>query len=95
MRRHSFDTPCRIIIEQTDEHFHAHVDLEGDIQIFPGDSVRVHGRPIQITFGQSAVHDRVATVTRAGPLTRAWTRMAAYMDLRELYEVSFSSGSLR
>jgi hypothetical protein len=95
MKRRSFDTPCRIIIEQTDEHFHAHVDLDGDIPIYPGDSVRVHGKPIQITFGQSEVHDRLATITRAGPLTRAWIRFAAYFDLRELYEVSFTSGSLR
>jgi hypothetical protein len=90
----SFAIPCRIRIEQSEAHFHAHVALEGDIPIFPGDSVRVHGAPIRIQFGQTAVFDRVATVTRAGWLRRSWTRLAAYFDLRELYEVSFSPGRL-
>lgn len=92
MPRASFDTPCRIAIEQSEEHFHAHVELAGDIAIHPGDRVRVHGAPIRVAFGQSVIHDRTATVTRAGPLLRAWTRLAGYFDLAELYEVSFTSG---
>lgn len=91
----SFDTPCRIAVEQSDEHFHAHVELEGDVPIYPGDSVRVHGAPIRIAFGERATYDRMATVTRAGPLQRAWTRIAAYFDFAELYEVSFNPGSLK
>ena len=31
-----------------------------------------------------------ATITRAGPLTRAWTRLRALGGLTELYEVSFA-----
>ncbi|MBO6527097.1 hypothetical protein [Erythrobacter sp.] len=93
--RTSFDTPCHIAIEQSDEHFHAHVELEGDVAIYPGDSVHVHGAPIQIAFGERASFDRMATVTRAGPLTRAWTKIAAYFDFAELYEVSFNPGSLK
>jgi hypothetical protein len=95
MPRTSFDTACRIAIEQSPEHFHAHVELAGDIAIYPGDRVRVHGAPIRIPFGHSAVHERVATVTRAGPLLRAWTRLTAYLDLTELYEVSFNPGKAR
>lgn len=94
MRDH-FDIPCRIAVEQSDEHFHAHVELDGDIAIYPGDEVRVHGDPIQVRFGQSATYERIATVTRAGPLLRAWTRFKAYFDLGELYEVSFSHGRLK
>ncbi|MFN4114317.1 MAG: hypothetical protein ACK4GD_10290 [Sphingomonadaceae bacterium] len=90
-----FETPCRIEVEQSEHHFHAHVELDGDIAIMPGDSVRVHGAPIQINFGQSAVYDRMATITRAGPILRAWTRLAAYFDLKELYEVSFTPGRLK
>jgi hypothetical protein len=90
-----FDVPCRIAVEQSEAHFHAHVELAGDVVIAPGDRVRVHGAPIHIGFGESAVIDRVATVTRADPLRRAWTRLAAYFDLSELYEVSFTPGSLR
>lgn len=90
-----FDIPCRIAVEQSEAHFHAHVELAGNIPIWPGDSVRVHGKPIRVKFGESAVIERTATVTRAGPLRRVWTRLAAYLDLRELYEVSFTPGSIR
>lgn len=95
MSRNSFDVPCRIAVEQSDEHFHAHVELDGDIPIYPGDQVRVHGSPIHVKFGQSAIYERTATVTRAGPLLRAWTKLKAYVDLGELYEVSFSHGRLK
>lgn len=90
-----FDVPCRIAIEQSEAYFHAHVELEGDLPIYPGDSVQVHGAPVTIGFGESAVFERTATITRAGPLLRGWTKLAAYLDLAELYEVSFSSGSLK
>lgn len=89
-----FDIPCRIAIEQSEAHFHAHVELDGDVPIYPGDRVRVHGAPVRVAFGESVVFDRIATVTRAGPFARAWTRIAAYFDLAELYEVSFSPGRL-
>ena len=95
MSRRVFDTPCLISVEQSEDHFHAHVELDGNIAIEPGDSVRVHGDPIQISFGERATFNRIATVTRAGPVTRAWTRLAAYFDLKELYEVSFNPGRVR
>lgn len=95
MNARRFDVPCRIAVEQSEEHFHAHVELDGDVPIQPGDRVKVHGAPICVPFGKSAVFERTATVTRAGPLLRGWTRLAAYLDLRELYEVSFSPGSIR
>ncbi len=63
--------------------------------IHPGDRVRVHGDPIRVPFGQSAVIERMATVVRAGPLLRGWTRLVAYLGLTELYEVSFNPGSLK
>lgn len=89
-----FDTPCRIEIEQSADHFHAHVELAGDIAIRPGDRVQVHGAPVQIAFGQRVVFDRQATVERAGILRRLWTRFTANFELRELYEVSFTPGRL-
>lgn len=90
-----FDIPCRIAVEQSEAHFHAHVELEGEIPIEPGDRVRVHGDPIRVRFGESAVIFRTATVTRAGPLRRGWTRLISYLDFGELYEVSFTPGSIR
>ena len=91
----SFETPCTITVEQCSEHFHAHVELDGDIAMEPGDKVRVHGAPIQIPFGTREVFERRATVTRASPLSRAVTRFAAYFDLAELYEVSFNAGRIK
>lgn len=95
LRNESFDTGCRIEVEQSEEHFHAHVELDGDVSIGPGDRVRVHGAPISIPFGSSATYERIATVERAGPLVRAWIKIAAYFDFAELYEVSFTPRRLR
>ena len=90
-----FDIPCRISVEQSVEHFHAHVELAEDVGIRPGDKVRVHGAPIRIAFGETAQFERTATVTRAGAVERVLTRIAAYFDLRELYEVSFNPGRIK
>jgi hypothetical protein len=92
---HSFDTPCTITVEQSPEHFHAHVELADEVEIQPGDKVRVHGAPISIPFGSREVFERRATVTRASPLARAFTKLAAYFDLAELYEVSFNAGRIK
>lgn len=91
----SFETPCTITVEQSSEHFHAHVELDGDVAMEPGDKVRVHGAPIQIPFGTRQVFERCATVTRASPLMRTLTKVAAYFDLSELYEVSFHAGRIK
>jgi hypothetical protein len=80
-----FDTPCRIEVEHTNEHLHAHVELEGDIAIEPGDKVLVQGPAVR----------RTATVTRATALGRAWTRLRARFELTELYELSFSAGRIK
>ena len=90
-----FETPCTITVEQSSEHFHAHVDLPDEIEMGPGDKVRVHGDPISIPFGSREVFHRTATVTRAGPLKRALVKAAAYFDLAELYEVSFNAGRIK
>lgn len=92
---HSFDVPCTITVEQSAEAFHAHVELPETIAMEPGDKVRVHGAPIAIPFGTREVFKRTATVTRAGPVMRALTRVAAYLDLSELYEVSFNAGRIK
>ena len=91
----TFETPCTVTVEQSSEHFHAHVELADTIAIEPGDKVRVHGAPIQIPFGTRQVFERRATVTRASPLMRSLTRIAAYFDLSELYEVSFNAGRIK
>ena len=88
----SFDTPCTVEIEHGFDHLHAHVELDGDVEIYPGDKVRVHGASIRLPYGKRLVEHRMATVTRATPLGRFWTRLKARFEITELYEISFSNG---
>jgi len=90
MTAYTFQTGCTIEVEQTPEFFHAHVELDGDIEIGPGDKVRVHGAPVQIAFGQRRVERRTATVERATWWQRHWIKFTARFELTELYEVSFT-----
>lgn len=88
----SFDVPCTVEIEQTSETLHAHVVLDGDIHIQPGDEVMVQNAPTHVEFGERLVVRRTATVKRAGPLDRLRARIEGYLELTDLYEVSFSDG---
>ena len=89
-----FDTHCRVEIEQSADHFHAHVELADNLAIYPGDRVQVHGEPIMVSFGEKVSFDRTATVQRAGHLRRVWTKISGYFEMAELYEVSFTPGRL-
>ena len=92
LARRSLVTPCTIEIEHTERSLHAHVALEGEPELRPGDRVRVHGDPIRVRFGDKLVLHREATVERAGWLERQWTKLTARFELSELYEVSFTPG---
>lgn len=94
IRRRSQVLACTIDIEHTARSLHAHVALDGEIALQPGDRVRVHGAPIRVRFGETLSLRRDATVERAGWLERQWTRLAARLELTELYEVSFTPGRL-
>jgi hypothetical protein len=83
---------CTIEIENTFESLHAHVDLHGTRPVEAGDEVLVHGDPIRVPYGEKRVIERKATVTRASPIERLMTKIAAKLEITELYEVSFSSG---
>lgn len=85
--------PCTIEIENTFESLHAHVELHGTEPAEAGDTVLVHGDMIRVPYGQKVTIEREATVTRANWLDRKMTMLAARLELTELYEVSFSSGS--
>ncbi len=86
--------PCTIEIEHSASSLHAHVELDGEVALSPGDRVRIHGAPIRMVFGERLVLRRDATVERAGWLERQWTRLAGRFGLSELYEVSFTPGRL-
>ena len=92
--RETIDVPCTIDLEQSPDSLHAYVDLDG-IDVGPGDEVIVHGAPTAIAFGEKTVMARTATVRRAGPLQKFWAHVEGYLELTELYEVSFSDGRAR
>lgn len=88
--RRTFQTPCVLEIEHSAESLHAHVALNDNFDMRPGDEVFVHDAPTQIPFGARLVLVRTATVTRAGLLERLWTKLAGHFEVTELYEVSFT-----
>lgn len=88
--RKPFEVGCRIEVEHSGASLHAHVELDGDVALEPGDRVRVLGPPVILSFGQSLVERRRARVSPANAFERAWTRFLARFELAELYEVSFS-----
>ena len=89
--RESWETGCTIAVEHSADALHAHVDLDGDIILGPGDQVRVHGAPVQLRFGEAITLRRQATVTRAGLVMQWWARARAQFDLTDLYEITFTS----
>ena len=95
MTARRFETPCRVTVENSERFLGAHVELADDVAIGPGDRVSVGGAPIDVPFGETRVFERVATVERAGPLERLWTKLAGHFEMTELYEVSFSAGAMR
>jgi uncharacterized Zn finger protein len=88
--RRSFDVGCTVEISHTFESLHAHVDLDGDVEIEPGDAVLVHGAPITVPYGETHSERRTATVTRASLVERLWTRATGDLEFMELCEFSFS-----
>jgi hypothetical protein len=89
--RETWETGCTIAVEHTADALHAHVELDGDVAIGPGDQVRVHGAPVQLPFGEAITLRRRATVSRAGLVAQWWTKLRANLDLTELYEITFTS----
>ena len=89
-RRARFDTPCTVEVSHRFESLHAHVVLDSDYKIRPGDEVLVHGSPIEVPYGEIHTERRTATVTRATALERIWTRMTGDLEFMELCEFSFS-----
>lgn len=85
---------CTVEVEHSNEALEAHVALDGNPDICPGDRVRVHGNAIRVAFGETIRVRRAATWTRAGWLLRAWTRFAGHFGMAELYEVSFTGRGL-
>ena len=90
--RGTLEVPCTIDIEQTPDSLHAYVDLQG-YSVGPGDEVIIHDAPASIAFGERAIYKRLATVRRASAFQRFRAHIEGYLELTELYEVSFSEVS--
>jgi hypothetical protein len=86
----TLEVPCVVDIENSFDSLHAYVELE-EVEVGPGDEVVVHDPPTEVGYGEHIVCRRRATVVRAGWLERLQTRLAAHLELTELYEVGFSS----
>jgi uncharacterized Zn finger protein len=86
----TINVDCRIEVSNTFDSLHAHVELDGDVVIEPGDEVTVHGEPIKVPYGETQVLRRRATIAKAGPIKRTWTRMTGDLEFMELCEFSFS-----
>jgi uncharacterized Zn finger protein len=75
----------------TFDSLEAHVELDDGLVVQPGDEVKVHGAPIRVSYGETLEIRRRATVHRAGPIERAWTRLTGDLEFMELCEFSFSA----
>lgn len=91
LTRQSFDAPCRVEIGHTAESLFAHVEIDGDFEMRPGDRVLVQNAPTETPFGYRITVARRATIIRAGLLERMWTRFCGQFELNELYDVSFTN----
>ena len=57
---------CTVNVVNTFESLQAHVVLDGDVKITPGDEVLVSGNEIRVPYGQTHTERREATIKRAG-----------------------------
>lgn len=84
------EVPVTVEVSHRFESLHAHVRFNNGAVVHPGDEVLVHGTPIMAAFGELIIEDRTATITRATPLERWWTRLTGDLEFMELCEFSFS-----
>jgi hypothetical protein len=91
LTRQTFQAPCTVEIGHTAESLFAHVEIEGDFEMHPGDRVLVLDAPTETPFGYRITVARRATIIRAGLIERLWTRLCGTFELNELYDVSFTN----
>lgn len=89
-RKRTERVPCTVEVSHRFEELSAHVRFDDGSIVRPGDTVLVHGAPVMATFGEVVSETREATITRAGPLERLWTRLTGDLEFMELCEFSFS-----
>ena len=82
--------PCTVEVSHTFESLHAHVRFNNGTIVYPGDEVIVHGDPVKAPYGEVISEDREATILRATPLERLWTKIIGKLEFMEICEFSFS-----
>lgn len=82
--------PCTVEVSHRFDSLHAHVRFNNGAVVHPGDEVLVHGKPVVAPYGELVTEERIATITRATPLERLWTRLTGDLEFMELCEFSFS-----
>lgn len=90
----TFTVDCTVEIENTFESLHAHVRFDDGTTVGPGDEVTVHGKPIEVPYGEQQSFRRRATLKRASVLERLWTQATGDFEVMELCEFSFSEKAL-
>lgn len=88
------DVMCTVHVVNTFESLAAHVELDNGVTVEPGDAVLVHGKPMIVPYGETAIERRMATITRANWLERKWVKMTGDLEFMELLEFSFSGEEL-
>lgn len=88
--RRRFVLPCTVEIERSQESLPAHVTIDADFRVEPGDEVLLHDAPTDVPYGARVVTRSTATVIRANAVKRAWTRWTGNFELTEFYDVSFT-----
>ena len=86
--RRSREVRCAIDLVSTEDHFGAHVQLDG-IEVNEGDSVLVHDAPDHIPLGTIRTMSSRATVQQASLPRRFLTRILGTSEITGLYEVGF------
>ncbi|MEM8821628.1 MAG: HVO_0476 family zinc finger protein [Pseudomonadota bacterium] len=92
--RDRLEVDCKVIVVNTFDSLEAHLELPESVKLAPGDEVLVHGRPIEVPYGETQSFDRRATVTRASKVERMWTKATGDLEYMELLEFSFSEEAL-
>ncbi|MEM6537193.1 MAG: hypothetical protein AAF668_05620 [Pseudomonadota bacterium] len=87
-------TNCTVTVKSTYETLEAHVELDDGLLPTSGDKITVFGAPIQIDYGETIQIRRPAHLERGTLFDKLKVRIAAFFELTELYEVSFSDGRI-
>ena len=90
LRKRRDHAPCTIEVSNTFESLHAHVRFNNGAIVNPGDEVIIHGDPVKAPYGEVIKEDREATILRANPVERLWTRVIGKLEFMEICEFSFS-----